>query len=47
MSLSLNNTEEIIANSIYLVQGNDITNILDLISNATGGVENNTYTNHK
>ena len=44
MSLSLNNTEEIIANSIYLIQGNDIIDILDLISNATGGVENNTYT---
>ena len=44
MSSSLNNTEDIIANSIYLIQGNDIIDILDLISNATGGLENNTYT---
>ena len=44
MSLSLNSTEEIIASSIYLTQGNAITNILDLISNSSDGVASNTYT---
>ena len=37
--LSLSNTRDIIANSIHLIQGNVITDILDLIN--ANGVDNN------
>ena len=30
MSLSLNNSTDLIANSIHLIQGNEFTNVLDL-----------------
>ena len=35
-SLSLNNTEDIIADSIHLIKGNRVVNILELISDILG-----------